>query len=57
MAFTVIELPRALEPVTDDPFIDGLTATVVRLAERPASGRSGADVQDIYVPRAIARAA
>jgi hypothetical protein len=33
MAFTVIEL----EPVTDDPFIDGLTATVVRLPERPVS--------------------
>jgi hypothetical protein len=57
MAFTVIELPRALEPVTDDPFIDGLTATVIGLPERPAPGRSGDDVEDIHLSRAIARAA
>jgi hypothetical protein len=55
--FTVIEQPRALEPVTDDPFIEGLGATVVDLPGRPGRGRSADAVDDLYVSRAIARAA
>ena len=44
-SFTVTELPRRLEPVTPDSFIDDWNVTAVPPLERPAQGQATSDAK------------